>query len=291
MASDRTERDYRTRVARAVAAIVADPMADLRLDDLARLAHFSPFHFHRVYAGVVGETAAATIRRVRLALASRLLSNSTESITQVALAVGYDSPQAFTRAFRAFTGQSPRAFRQQMRRAIPAAGAAPTLHGDTAVMPAVQIVEWPAQRLRALRHTGSFATIPHTHRQLRLRVGASAICEKWGASFGNTRRAGDFRYYAAVASPDPWPDPRPEQAEVETLELPGGLYAVHRLVGPYTLINATVQALYTRWMPASGYEPDDRPTLEHYLDISSRGMAPAAFRTDLLIPIRRASMP
>ena len=287
MAAGPTERNHRERIARAVNAIVEEPTSNLRLDDLARLAHFSPFHFHRVYAGVVGETTAATIRRVRLALASRLLTNSTESITQVGLAVGYDSPQAFTRAFRAFTGQSPRAFRQLLGRSMPADSAAPTWLTGTAGAPSVRIVDMPEQRLRALRHTGSFATIPHTHRQLRVRVGAGAICEKWGVSFGKRGAAGDFRYYAAIASPDPWP----EHADVETLELPAGRYAVHRLVGPYTLINATVQALYARWMPASGYEPDERPMLERYLDTSSRGIAPAALRTDLLIPIRNKSTP
>lgn len=287
MASDRTEQDYRARVARAVATIIANPMADLHLDDLARLAHFSPFHFHRVYAGVVGETVAATLRRVRLALATRLLTGSDESITQIALTVGYDSPQAFTRAFHQFTGQSPRAFRQQMGRAILTVDGAVDNDGDDAATPTVEIVERPARQLRALRHVGSFATIPHTHRQLRLRAGPRTISEKWGASFGNPQHAGRFRYYAAIASPDPWP----EGSEVETLEIPGGGYAVQRLVGPYTRINAAAQALYTRWMPGSGYEPDDRPTLEHYLDTSSRGIAPTALRTDLLIPIRSASKP
>lgn len=284
MVSNRTEQDYRARVARAVAAIVADPMANSRLDNLARLANFSPFHFHRVYAGVVGETVTATVRRVRLALATRLLSGSDESVTQVALAVGYDSPQAFTRAFHEFTGQSPRAFRRQMKQAFAAADTAPLLPGD-ATLPTVTIVERPTRQLRALRHVGSFATIPHTHRQLRLRAGPRSISEKWGASFGNPERAERFSYYAAIASPDPWP----EDSDIETLEIPGGHYAVHRLVGPYTRINAAAQAIYTRWMPASGYEPDDRPTLEHYLDTSSRGIAPAALRTDLFIPIRSTS--
>ncbi|AOO80683.1 AraC family transcriptional regulator [Bosea vaviloviae] len=285
MVRDRTERDYRARVARAVAAIIGNPIADLHLDDLARLAHFSPFHFHRVYAGVVGETVTATLRRVRLALATRLLTSSDDSVTQVALTIGYDSPQAFTRAFHQFTGQSPRAFRQQMRRAILTVDGA--FVDDDEATPTVKIVERPAQRLHALRHVGSFATIPHTHRQLRLRAGTRAISEKWGASFGNPRYADRFSYYAAIASPDPWP----EGSEVETLELPGGRYVVLRLVGPYTRINAAAQAIYRRWMPDSGYEPDDRPTLEHYLDTSSRGIAPAALRTDLFIPIRNASAP
>jgi len=64
-------------------------MADHRLEDPARLANLSPFHFHRVYASVAGETVAATVRRVRLAL-----------VAQVGLTVGCGSPEAaFTRVW------------------------------------------------------------------------------------------------------------------------------------------------------------------------------------------------
>ncbi|RTQ36978.1 helix-turn-helix domain-containing protein [Variovorax gossypii] len=281
--SRRIEQDYRARVARAVAAIVADPMAEHRLEDLARLAHFSPFHFHRVYASVAGETVAATVRRVRLALATRLLEAGDQSITQVALAVGYESPQAFTRAFGQFTGQSPRAFQQKMVRAILDVDALPQ-PDDGIAAPAVRIVEYPTRRLHALRHQGPFSTIPHTHRRLRQHAGTARISARWGASFGEPEGGPGFRYYAALDSPDPWPD----VAEVEMLDIPGGCYAAHRLAGPYSQINAAVRALYIRWLPASGYEPDDRPTLEHYLN-SPWQVSQAELRTDLLIPIRRTN--
>ena len=267
----RNEHAYRTRVARAVAAIVADPLAEHRLEDLARLAHFSPFHFHRVYVGVVGETVAATVRRVRLAQATQLLESGDRSVFDVALAVGYDSPQAFTRAFGQFTGQSPRAFRQHMADTPPA-------------MSDICIVKQPAQRLQALRHRGPFATIPHTHRRLYLHAGSRSVTGHWGLSFGATEGPDGYRYYAALASSDPWP----ADGEVERLDVPAGLYAVHRLAGPYTRINATVRALYARWLPASGYEPDERPMLEHYLS-SAREVAPDQLRTDLMVPIREAS--
>ena len=115
MPSRSTEQNYRARVARVVAAIVADPLAEHRLEDLAALAHFSPFHFHRVYASVVGETVSATVRRVRLARAACLLAQGDESVTQIGQAVGYDSPQAFSRAFGQFAGESPRAFQKRLR--------------------------------------------------------------------------------------------------------------------------------------------------------------------------------
>ena len=270
-------------MARAVAAIVADPLADHRLEDLARLANFSPFHFHRVYAGVVGETVAATVRRMRLALATRMLQSEGHSITEVALAVGYDSPQAFSRALGQFTGQSPRAFRRQM-----AGHAANGIDGGSLLpgLDSICIMEQPAQRLCALLHRGPFATIPHTHRRLHVYAGNRVVTGHWGMSFGATDGLDRYRYYAGLASPEPWP----EDTEVEHLDIPGGRYAVYRLAGPYTRINAAVRALYARWLPGSGYEPDDRPMLEHYLT-SAREVSPDQLRTDLMVPIRETCKP
>ena len=57
------DQHYRDRVARVIAHIVAHPLAAHRLEDLAAIAHFSPFHFHRVYSSIAGETVAATVRR------------------------------------------------------------------------------------------------------------------------------------------------------------------------------------------------------------------------------------
>lgn len=280
MRSRRTEQDYRARVARVVAAIVADPLAEHGLDELARLAHFSPFHFHRVYRSVVGESIAATLRRVRLAMATQLLSEGRESVTQVALAVGYESPQAFTRAFGQFTGQSPREFQQQMGAAI-LGGSAAFAEGS---VPSVRLVERPAQQVLALRHRGPFSTIPHTHRRLRACAGAHPVSDWLGVSSGNPDHPGEFSYHAAMALSEPGLDEGPD---LERLDIPAGLYAVHCLAGPSTRINAAVHALYARWLPASGYEPDDRPILEHYLT-PPRQTPPSAQRTDLLIPIRAA---
>lgn len=280
MKARRAEQNYRDRVARVVAAIVASPLSEHRLEDLARIAHFSPFHFHRVYSGIAGETVTATVRRVRLALATRLLESGDERITQVALAVGYDSPQAFTRAFGQFTGQSPSAFQKQMHSTILHAGA------GVGAAPAVRIIDRPGQRVYALRHQGPPSTIPHTQRRLHLLAGQREVSAWLGASFGDPDHTPDFSYYAAAASPEPWP----ADGAVEMLDIPAGRYALHCLAGPYTRINAAVNALYTRWLPSSGYEPDDRPTLEHYLN-SPRNATPAQLRTELLIPIRLATTP
>lgn len=286
MKTRRTEQNYRERVARVVAFIVAHPMAEHRLEDLAGMAHFSPYHFHRIYSGVAGETVAATVRRVRLALATHLLQKGRQSITEVALAVGYESPQAFTRAFGQFTGQSPRTFQQHMHRSILDPGVRPA-DGGIRASPAVQIIERPAQQVHALRHQGPPSTIPHTQRRLRLLLGEGTASQWLGASYGDPENISDFRYYAAAELPESLPA---ACAEIEVFHIPAGRYARHRLIGPYARIGAAMTALYARWLPGSGYEPDDRPTLEHYLN-SPRNASQAELLTDLLIPIRSASTP
>lgn len=280
------EQRYRERVARVVAFIVAHPLEAHRLEDLAAMAHFSPCHFHRVYSSVVGETVAATVRRVRLALAARLLEAGRQSITQVALAVGYDSPQAFTRAFGQFTGQSPSTFRQHMHRTLLDASVL-SPDDDIGEPPAVRIIERPAQRVQALLHDGPLSTIPHTQRRLHQHFGLDAPSQWLGASYGDPADTVGFKYYAAADSSDHAPAVGTD-IDIEVIDIPAGRYARHRLCGPYARISAALTALHTRWLPGSGYEPDDRPTLEHYLN-SPRDTSQAGLLTDLLIPIRSAA--
>jgi AraC family transcriptional regulator len=283
MPSPSTEQTYRARVARVVAAIVADPMAGHRLEDLAAIAHFSPFHFHRVYASIVGETVNATIRRVRLARAASLLARGDESITQIGQAVGYDSPQAFTRAFGQFAGQSPRAFQQRLQ--------APDRDGEGAAAadreprpPDVRVVELPARRVLALRHAGPAATIPHTWRRMEQLMGERPMPDWLGLSVGDPTAAQGHAYYVGVTPGEREPVGEP----LEEIEIPAGAWAVHLLEGPYTRINTAFDAVHSRWMPASGYEPDQRLALERYLN-SPREVAPAELRTELLVPVRPAA--
>ena len=106
-----TEQEYRRRIARVVAAIVAEPSAHHAVESLSAIAHVSPYHFHRIYKSLTGETVAETVQRLRLAEAAHRLTDSIDSITDVAGNVGYDSAQAFARAFRKFAGVSPGEFR------------------------------------------------------------------------------------------------------------------------------------------------------------------------------------
>jgi AraC family transcriptional regulator len=61
-----TRGSYPQRLQRVVDYVALHLDQNLDLDTLARVAHFSPYHFHRLYRGVLGETVNDTVRRLRL---------------------------------------------------------------------------------------------------------------------------------------------------------------------------------------------------------------------------------
>ncbi|MBB5017929.1 AraC family transcriptional regulator [Chitinivorax tropicus] len=85
--------------------------AEFGIRDLADLAGMSHWHFQRVFRATVGETVKNYIRRRRLSWAADRLLAGQDSVLDIALDAGFDSNEAFTRAFRAQFDVSPRAFR------------------------------------------------------------------------------------------------------------------------------------------------------------------------------------
>jgi AraC family transcriptional regulator len=88
---------------------------ELALDEIARAASLSPYHFHRLFRAVVGEPAMEYARRLRLEHAAYRLRSTRRPVLRIALEVGYESVDAFGRAFRARFGQSPSAFRREQQ--------------------------------------------------------------------------------------------------------------------------------------------------------------------------------
>jgi AraC family transcriptional regulator len=100
-------REYEKRVNRAIDHIQRHLADELTLAGLARVAVFSPFHFHRVFKAITGETVFGFVQRLRIERAAVALSAHTDaSILEVALDHGFASAATFARAFRAHFGMS-----------------------------------------------------------------------------------------------------------------------------------------------------------------------------------------
>lgn len=84
---------------------------DLRLDKVASVACLSPYHFHRLFREVFGETPNQYLQRRRLANARELLSSTERTVTEICLEVGFESMTSFSALFRRAYECSPREFR------------------------------------------------------------------------------------------------------------------------------------------------------------------------------------
>jgi len=85
------------------------------LQQLAELLHISRFHFCTAFRNATGFTPHQWLVRIRMERACQLLSKSAMTITEIALAVGYQTPSSFTQAFRTSVGTTPTAFRAAQR--------------------------------------------------------------------------------------------------------------------------------------------------------------------------------
>jgi AraC family transcriptional regulator len=283
MRSD-TQDSYHRRIARVIETILADPGAAHSVDSLAATANFSPFHFHRIYRALTGESIAATVRRVRMARAAHRLATTGETVTNVAFDAGYDSPQAFARAFRDFTGVSPSQFQSRQKDLAEATADHRVAGGEE--LPKVDLRELGPIDVLCLRHHGPVATIGQTFRRLERLVRDHGLdpgpTDRLGIAWGDPEEDGGFTYLAGIQTDGP----PPLCAPLEPLRLAGGWYGMHRLVGPYALIAPTFRSLFGRWLPQSGFDADNRPTLEIYRQRQADA-APSQSICDLLIPLRK----
>ena len=106
---------YEALVLEAIRTITAALDEALDLGALASPACMAPLHFHRVFRGLTGETPLQMHRRLRLERAAWRLAEGDEPVLQVALEAGYETHEAFTRAFRGAFGRSPTEYRMLAR--------------------------------------------------------------------------------------------------------------------------------------------------------------------------------
>ena len=272
---DLAKFDYVDRVNRAVDHVVRHLAEPLQLADVARVACFSPYHFHRVFSALTGETVHAFVTRVRLERALHLMAHQPRlSFTDVALACGFSSSSAFSRSFRTRYGVSPRGLdldrlrregRDRMLRTLTPADRhllAGLPGGDPAEFP-VRLRRVPPRRLAYVRVFRPYeGGVP----EAAARLGGWA--ERRGLADGRwlgyqwddpeTVPLEKCRYDVAVEVPAGLtPD-----GEVGVLELPALTLAEVDVDGPVELELRVLDWLYRTWLPTSGRVPDDQPCFE-----------------------------
>src|SRR5262245_62021946 len=187
-----TRSFYANAVQRAIEDIAAhlDAAADLRA--LADLACLSPFHFHRVFRGMTGETPLELRRRLCLERAAWSLARNGQPVTDVAFDAGYETHEAFTRAFRAAYGTPPSGFKQRKHKRIELAATCGVHYDAGGRVPVfiprdsggqamdVEIKDMPTLRVGTVHHVGPYNQIPQAFERLGQIAGAVGLLEQPG---------------------------------------------------------------------------------------------------------------
>jgi len=293
---DTTLHDYKRRIVRVLAHIQQHLDEPLRLGDIAALACFSPYHFHRIFKGMVGESVKEYVRRLRLERAASQLKLGSAPVVDIALEAGYESHEAFTRSFKSAFAVAPSQFRKIRRMQFTSVPSGVHYRPGTSVQSFrslrrgenmnVEIQQLNPMRVAFLRHVGPYNEVGATWDRLLTLMG------KDGYIGGDTMMLGichddpeitpssKIRYDACVTVAD---DFQPND-EIQVQVVVGGEYARTTHAGPYNGLGRTYSELLGQWIPRSGRELRDVPCFEVYLN-DPQGTAPEDLLTDIYAPI------
>lgn len=249
------------------------------LDELAEIAHFSKFHFHRIFKTITGETVLGFVKRLRLERSVKLIRQTPgRSLTDVALECGFDSSSDFSRSFKQHFGFSPREFNDERLREgskicqeLAAVVHYPLRQQHTATNPdgfEIQLGEHEASNLAYVRVFGAFDAE-------RVTTGMNQLLT-WARPRGHYPQSRLLSMSQDDMDTTPtekyrldWclrvPDGVTGDGPVATRRFAGGLYASVLCEGDIQLLDRAWQWLYRDWLPDSDYEPDDRPAMEWYI--------------------------
>lgn len=287
--SERTREDWRQRIEKAMRLMEANLDGELRLEDIARAAHFSPYHFHRVFTGMTGESVMACLRRLRLARAAHKLAYGRLPVTEVALEAGFDSPDAFARAFKAAYSAAPSTWRGQCRDRKSIFGVLNPLSPIKerySMELIVEIKTIPAMRVACVRHVGPYDQCSEAWEKLFRLAGPLGL-------FGPQTRIFSAGYDNPIITPPEKlradacvtvPDTFAGTPELPVTVLGDAEYATAVVKGPYSLLAPAFTHLRSVWGPGSGREFAGTPSLAFYLN-DPRQTPPEELLTEIGVPL------
>jgi AraC family transcriptional regulator len=296
-----TTETYIERVNRAIDHIVVHLAEPLPLRGLARAARLSPFHFHRVFQALIGQTPADFVKRLRLEKALGLMAHAqSPSLTSIALSCGFSSSSDFSRSFKQHFGVPPRVFDVNTWRKTHDAELSALVenHGQREHLVRlprqlnpdrfkVRIREIPSRSVAYIRVSRPYqgdGVLRAAERLVAWAERHELANGQWlGYQWDNPEITSlkDCRYYVAVCAERFTP-----KGEIGQFSFPAMVAAELEIRGGLDLELRALQWLYGTWLPRSGYVPDDHPCFEAWI---GRPFAhgTAHFELRIQLPIKR----
>lgn len=278
------KNNYEERILRVMVYIQNHLDNALSLDELASVAHFSPFHFHRIFSSYANESIQSYIKRLRLERATKDLTFTDLSLSRIAERAGYDTQQSFHRAFKTAFHETPKNFRDKKLEYI----SQYIEKKKTDDMPTVEIKYVDPITVAFVRHIGAYHGATQPWLKLVSEVGMNVVLSPKTLKISipydapETTPEDKIRFDACV-SVNELPNFKPKGAiGIQTLH--GGKYAIITHRGSINTLDSAYMKLYGLWLPQSGYEPADYPNFVLHRTIP--GITPESeLETDIYLPI------
>ncbi len=282
------------RFARVIEHIDDNLSAPLDGASLADIAAYSRFHFHRQFAALFGIGVGKYIQLARFHRAAQQLAyRPKQSVLTIALDCGFESPEAFSRAFKRLHGQSPRHFRQSPNwdnaSALyqPIFDARDQTTNKGTIMPNIEITHFPQTRVATLRHHGDPAHLGDSIRRFIAWRKRHALPPHKSATYNiihsnpEDTPAEAFMFDLCVATHIAI-DENPEGVFEQTI--PALRCARVRHIGPNQSLKDTIKPVFAHWMVQTGETAGDYPLFFHRVSLFPDSPAAQA-TTDIYIPL------
>jgi AraC family transcriptional regulator len=278
------------RISRVCEYISHNLDEELALDNICEVAALSKYHFHRMFSAHMDMSLAKFVLLARLKRASfRLAFQKEKRIIDIAFEAGFESSEAFSRAYKRNFLQSPSSFRakpnwQQWKKSLE--------HRVTPIEEVkmqVNIEYFTATKVALLEHLGPSDKIMETVGKFiywRKESGLSPVktSDTFGIAYSDpkTTEPEDFRWDVCGSINTDVPGNR---YGVKVGEIPGGRCAVIRHIGSHANLEQSIYYFCRQWLPNSDEEVGDFPLFFHYINLMF-DVDECDLITDIYFPLR-----
>lgn len=283
-------KDYLEAVHKVVDFIHKNMDKKLTLKDLSDVAGFSQFHFHRIFSAHTGEPLSTFIKRLKLEKSASQLAYTNANITEIALSYGYETPSAYTKAFKQMFGVNPSEYKIRKNYVFKIENNKEYYSKLRNIIMEnfVGIKELQDLNVISVRKTGKYSDAAHLAWSELCKYAYSNKIQNYdskmiGISYDNPSITAEekLRYDACITV-----DKKViTEGNVFNNQIQGGKYAVFLHKGAYENLFETYSAIFTQWLPESGHKLRDLPIFEMYLNKNPERTKPENLRTEIYVPI------
>ncbi|MGG0707698.1 AraC family transcriptional regulator [Bacillus paramobilis] len=273
MESKQSRNEYLRRIYKVQDYIEAHINDSLSIEELADVAGFSKFHFHRIFKGIVDEPLSRYVNRLKLERATHLLTYRTDmTITNIAYHFGFTDSAVFSRTFKNYYGVSPSQYRNDNSKNCKDVRRTSQYNKCKKVRGNVEIVTADDIHVAYIRHIGTYEELTIAFPKMIEKLFHYAAKENCHV-FEDTKvltiyhdhheftEDNHLRTSLCIKIPD---GSAVETSDIGIMVIPSGKYAVGHFEIFQDEYKGAWDFLYGEWLPNSGYKPRDSYLFEVY---------------------------